>query len=83
MNSIFLLNIFFIGNQINFIKKPEAPLSIQVYKRTQKQKRKKKTRKKIPHKDPTTAEIPKHPSKNPKTLSNITSQQEPSCFCPE
>jgi len=43
----------------------KVPLRIQgVYKEI----------KKNTHKDPTTAENPKHPRKNPKNLYNITSQ---------
>jgi hypothetical protein len=54
----------------------KVPLRIQgVYKRTQKQREQKRREiRKKTHKDPTTAENPKHPRKNPKNLYNITSQ---------
>jgi len=68
----------------NFIKDESAPEdtgSIQNDANTERTKKTRETRKKT-HKDPTIAENPKHPNKNPKTLYNITSQQPP-CFCSE
>jgi hypothetical protein len=63
----------------------KAPLKInEVYKRKQKQRKQKdkRNKKKNTHKDPPTAENPKHLNKNQKILYNITSHQ-PSYFCPE
>jgi hypothetical protein len=60
----------------NFIKDESGPKDTRSIKKDAKTKRTKKMRnkkKKNTHKGPTTAENPKHPNKNPKTLYNITS----------
>jgi hypothetical protein len=70
----------------NFIKDESAPEDIGNIQKPKgcknKETKKDKRNEKNTHKDPTTAENPKHPNKNPKTLYNITSQQ-PSYFCPK
>jgi hypothetical protein len=69
---------------VKFFKRFRGPQYICNIPKDAKIERAKKTReiRKKTHKDPNTAENPKHPNKNPKTLYNISSQQ-PSYFFPK